>query len=177
MKATVVFLLLLTGLVNGQVNNKLLKDNGVYLTAKDYQDRLLTHAFNKTKGIKFLENKKLLIVIKSFDSSYLFYYDQVWGYRKDGVDWRVFNELVYQVDQTNKICIYSLPPCVACLTTPPLYFSVDLNSPLHPLTRNYLTNAYHANTGFVNKIRELPWTTSVMKRDKKTHQYRFIDWL
>jgi hypothetical protein len=177
MKAIVVVLLLLTGLANGQINRKSLKDNGIYITAKDFHDGLLTHAFNKAKDIKFLENKRLFVVIKSMDSSYLYYYDQIWGYRKDGVDWRVFNELTYQVEQTYKICIYSLPVCVACLTTPPFYFSVDLNSPIHPCTRTYLINAYHTNSGFVNKIKQLPWTTSIMKRDKDTHQFKFIDWL
>ncbi|MES2332289.1 MAG: hypothetical protein V4539_21960 [Bacteroidota bacterium] len=177
MKAIVVLLLLQTGTVYSQANNEQLKDNGIYITDRDYNAGILTHGFNKRKGIKLLENKRLFIVIKDIDSSCRYYYDQIWGYRKDGVDWRIFNESGYQVESTGKICIYSLPVCVVCEATQPSYFSVDLTSPIHPLSRNYLMSAYHDKTEFVNKIKQLPWTTSIVKRDKKTHRYEFIAWL
>lgn len=177
MKAIVVILLVLTCTLYGQTTGNALEDNGIYTTAEDYQAGVLTHGFNKRKGIKLFENKRLFIVIKSIDSSYLYYYDQIWGYRKDGVDWRLFNESGYQVESTGKICIYSLPVCVVCEATQPSYFSVDLTSPIHPISRNYLISVYHDKTEFVNKIKRLPWTTSIVKRDKKTHRYQFIDWL
>ena len=177
MKTFTVLLLLVSNIIYGQIADKHVKDNGIYITAKDYLDGVLTHGFDKRKDAKFLENKKSLIIIKHADSTCLFYYDQIWGFRKDGVDWRVFNESEYQVESIGKICIYNLPVCVVCQTIPPSYFSVDLTSPLHPLTRNYLINAFHDDTGFVNKIKQLPWSTSIMKRDKKTHRYRFVDWL
>ncbi|MES2373875.1 MAG: hypothetical protein V4557_14950 [Bacteroidota bacterium] len=177
MKTLVVLLLLVANTIHAQTAGGVLKDNGIYITAKDYSARILTHGFNKRKGIKLLDSKRLFIVIKSIDSSYLYYYDQIWGYRKDGVDWRLFNESGYQVESTGRICIYSLPVCIVCEATQPSYFSVDLTSPIHPLSRNYLISAYHDKTEFVNKIKHLPWTTSIMKRNKNTRNYRFIDWL
>lgn len=177
---TILFLLLLTGIAHAQKAVRKLEDNGIYLTAEDYQNGILTHAFKKTKSIKFNENKKSLISIKSADSSFRFYYDEIWGYRKDEVDWRVVSGSAYQVDQvdqTGKIYIYTLPICVACLTTPPLYFSADLTSPIHPLTRNDLMIVFHSDTGFINKLKQLPWTTSIIKRNKRTGNFRFIEWL
>ncbi|MES2331273.1 MAG: hypothetical protein V4539_16845 [Bacteroidota bacterium] len=177
MKNMFVLLLLLIKLSYGQTYVSPLNDNGIYITAKDFQSGILTHAFNKSKHIKFVENKRLLIVVKDMDSSYLFYYDQIWGYRKDGVDWRLFNGSDYRVVRTKKICIYSTPVCVACLTTAPLNFSIDLTSPIHPLSKHNLKDAYHTNTAFVEKIKKLPWTTSIMKRDKHSGEYQFIKWL
>lgn len=177
MKNLLVLLLLLGKFSYGQTSVSPLNDNGIYITAKDFQSGILTHPFNKCKDIKFLENKRLFIVVKNMDSSYLFYYDQIWGYRKDGVDWRISGESVYRVGYTGKICIYSTPVCVACLSTQPLYFSVTLSSPLHPLTRKYLTEAYYSNANFVQKINALPWTRSIMKMNHQTHTFRFIEWL
>ncbi len=36
---------------------------------------------------------------------------------------------------------------------------------------------YHSNSAFVQKIKELPLTTSIEKWDKKNHRYQFINWL
>ncbi|NCI52040.1 hypothetical protein GWC95_19100 [Sediminibacterium roseum] len=176
MKNLVVLLLLLANMAQGQTIRKR-PENGVYLTAKDFEAGIVSHGFTSSDDEKLLDNKRGYIVIKQRDSTTRFYFDQLWGYRKEGVDWRLYNEEGYRVESTNKICLYSVPVCVACLTTQPLYFSVDAVSPLHPLSRKNLLDVYHSNKAFVEKIKHLPWTSSIMKKDKATHKFRFIGWL
>lgn len=76
-----------------------------------------------------------------------------------------------------KICIYTLAGCSPCSISPTLYFSSNINSPLHELTRKNLKEVYYANTAFVQKVNDLPFTTSIEKWDKKNSLYEFINWL
>ncbi len=86
MKTFFVLLLLLSHILQAQVSNKDLKDNGIYLSDKDYLNGKLSYGFNKDKGVKFKDIKKLSISIKETDTTFKFYFDEIWGYRKDGID-------------------------------------------------------------------------------------------
>ncbi len=178
MKTILVLSFLVAGMLQAQVPYKNLKENGVYLADTDYLKGTLTYAFNKDEGFKFKENRKLPITIKTSDTIYKLYKDEIWGYRKKGIDWRLFNEEFYRVDYIGKICIYTLPGCSPCsISSATLYFSSNINSPLHQLTKKNLKEVYHTNTAFVQKVKNLPFTTSIEKWDKKNRYYEFINWL
>ncbi|MES2006339.1 MAG: hypothetical protein V4450_17610 [Bacteroidota bacterium] len=171
-----LFVLSVTGITHAQSPPKR-KDNGIYLSYQDYLDGKLTQGFNKADGVHFLENKKHSISIKTRDSTYRFHHDETWGYRENNIDWRIWNEECYRIEYTGKICLYTLPGCLPCYTSATLYFSNNITTALHPLTRKNLVDVYHANTLFVQKIKKLPLTVSLEKLDKETKQYRFISWL
>lgn len=85
MKTILVLSFLVAGMLQAQVPYKNLKDNGVYLSDIDYMKGNLTYAFNKDEGFKFKENRILPITIKTSDTIYKLYQDEVWGYRKKGL--------------------------------------------------------------------------------------------
>ena len=57
------------------------------------------------------------------------------------------------------------------------FFSKDLSSQVHTLSKNDLLEVYHSNASFVEKVRELKWNETIFKWDKKKQQYAFVDWL
>ncbi len=93
-------------MLKAQVPSKNLKDNGVYLSHIDYVKSNLTYGFNEDEGFKFKENQKIPIAIKTSDTTYKFYGDEIWGYRKKGIDWRLFNEDFYKVSYIGKMHLY-----------------------------------------------------------------------
>lgn len=86
MKSILALLFLLSGILQAQVPDKNLKDNGIYLSNTDYLNGRLINGFNKGEGFKFKENRKLPIAIKAAHTTYKFYQDEIWGYRKKGID-------------------------------------------------------------------------------------------
>ena len=154
-----------------------LKDNGVYITSTDFFNKNLKMAFNKNEDIKYHHINKTSIVIKAADSNITFYDNDIWGYRQNKVDWRIFDQEFYEVGYIGAICIYTLPGTPVMDIPDWNYFSVDLSSPLYVLSRKNLVTVYHADTAFVNKIKSLPNTSSIFKWNKKKNRYEFIDWL
>ncbi|MEJ7680297.1 MAG: hypothetical protein WKG06_21070 [Segetibacter sp.] len=82
MKIILVFLFLVPTMLQGQFAYENLKDNGIYLSDTDYIKSKLTCAFNKHEGFKFKENIKLPVTIKTSDTAYRFFNDEIWGFRK-----------------------------------------------------------------------------------------------
>ncbi|OJW30601.1 MAG: hypothetical protein BGO54_21960 [Sphingobacteriales bacterium 46-32] len=151
--------------------------NGIYLSDSDFQKHNLTNGFNKSKSIKLLDNSSHFISIKTDSSKHKFYYDEIWGYRKNGLDWRIYNADSYQVDYVGKVCIYSLVEGMPGNTSRFLYFSTGLNTPIHPISRKTLSAAFHSNTTFMETLKKFPITKSLTKWDKENKCYRFITWL
>jgi len=171
MKSVLLFFYLIAGILQAQIPSNTLKSNGVYLSSEDFIDGKLTLPFNKVDSLKFKENNKLLLGVETAHTTFNFLYDEIWGYRKEGTDWRIFNDEFYQLNYEEKICIYTFPE------SPALYFSKSLTTPLHELTRKNLIAVYNSNAFFVEKINALPLTKSVYKWDRKKKRFQFIDWL
>jgi len=171
MKSVLLLFYLIAGILQAQIPSNALKSNGVYLSSEDFMDGKLTLPFNKEDRLKFKENYRLVLGVKTPDTTFTFLYDEIWGYRKGGIDWRIFNDEFYQLAYAEKICIYTFPG------SPSLYFSKSLTMPLHELTRKNLIAVYNSNVFFVEKINALPLTKSVYKWDREKKRYRFIDWL
>lgn len=163
---------------NGQKSISRLQDNGIYLKDSDYLLHRLTSGFDRQKRYKLIDNRRNYLVAKKDTTEEKFFLDDIWGYRKNGVDWRVCNGECYQVDYVGKICLYEIPGSGAGEGTRTFYyFSSTLSGPVHDITRKNLISVFHDNTYFVNKIRQMPLTRSIFKRDRTTGVFVFVKWL
>ena len=165
---------------NAQKISKADYSNGIYMTDLDYINQHLVNGFNKkSNGNKFIESREHLhqVWIKSTDSTFKFYFDEIWGYRKDGEDWRIYDEVAYRIEDTVKVCIYAVPDFANGAIATSHFFSKNLTSQVHTLSKNDLLEVYHSNTAFVEKVKGLKWDETIFKWDKKKQQYAFVDWL
>ncbi len=155
-------------------------ENGIYLTLRNYTEANLFLPFiNNSQGSKFREpiGHPNEIWIKTEDSTYKFYFEDIWGYRREGIDWRIYNNNAYRIEDTSQICIYSMPTFITYTPGITNFFSKDLAAPIHPLERKELVEVYHSNQSFIDHINKLPWYESIMKWDKNKHQFEFLNWL
>jgi len=174
----IITLVLICSASYAQDNTPAFPDNGVYLKDSDYVLHKITSGFNREKRYKLNDNKRDYLIVKRDTMEQKFFLDDIWGYRKNGIDWRVCNGECYQVDYTGKVCIYEIPGNgVGEGTRTFYYFSSTLSSPVHDVTKKNLINAFHDNISFVNRIRQMPLTRSIFKRNKRTGHFVFVEWL
>lgn len=167
---------------NSQEIRHAIAANGIYLTEDDFVHHKLIMAFEKNdkQGMRFrtplTHNRELWV--KTKDSTYKFFNDDIWGYRENNNDERIYSDEDYKVEYIGKIIIYSTPSDPTTEGTSwTSYFSRDLHSPVHELSKKNLIETYHDNPHFVERIKKLNWTQSIFKINKETGEYRFIDWL
>lgn len=172
------FILSLSISINAQTHRSSIASNGIYLTDSDYLQHRLTDSFNRQDHCKLNVNKKDYVLLKTDTAVHKFYYDDIWGFRKDGEDWRIFNGDYYKVDYQGKLILYDVPgtgQSEGIRTTH--YFSSSLLSPVYPISKRNLIKVYHDNPGFVEKVESLSMTQSIFKWDKIHHNYLFVSWL
>lgn len=178
MKYFLLFIFLPIQSLDAQLHSYKLKDYGVYLSDSDFVKSCLTKAFDNGEGLKMKEDKNVGIKIKTHDTVYTYYADDIWGYRENGIDWRLSNGKSYRIDYYNKaICIYTIPGSSVPFTPDWSYFSAGLTDPIHELSRKNLKIVFRTDKLFVNRIDDLPEIKSIFKWDKIKRRYLFIDWL
>lgn len=179
MKYNMLYVLLLMNVVGSTQGKPSIPDNGVYLSDSDFLHRQLKDGFAGEKGSRLNDNRKNYLLVKTANIRDTFYFDNIWGYRKDGGDWRVYNGEYYKVDFINeKICLYDVPGTGQSegIRTR-YYFSVSPGSPVHHLAKRELLAAYSGNRAFCEKIKDLSWARSILKWDKERQNYVFVGWL
>lgn len=174
------FLFLLLGFAAaGNAQEKSPAENGVYLSDSDFLMHRLKDGFDHQKGNRLNDNKRDFLIVKTGNTRDTFYFDHIWGFRKDGVDLRVYGKEYYEVTFVNdKICLYDLPgtgQSEGIRSTH--YFSESLSSPVRHLTRQNLLSVYHDNDSFTKRIKEMSFTRSIFRWDKKNSNYAFVSWL
>ncbi len=173
-----LMLLLLCTSLNAQTVQPTLEQNGIYAKDSDYLHHHLTNGFDNKKNYKLNDNKKNFLLVKRDSVTEKYYYDDIWGYRKNGVDWRIYNNDYYKVDYAGKIWLYEMPGYGASEgARVSHYFSRSASGAIHPITKKNLIDAYHDRTEFVNKIHQLPLTRSIFKWDKEHNNFLFVSWL
>lgn len=178
MKTLIVFLgLILSTELEGQVIKERILSNGIYLSDSDYIRHHFVYGFNKKKGRKLRDNDLYTISIKMDAQTYKFYHDEIWGYRKDDIDWRIYDRDSYRIDYVGKVCVYTLYDGMPGSISSFSYFSTDLKAPLHFLNRKNLVTIFHSNKNFVERLQNFPITKSITKWDKVNRCYRFVNWL
>ncbi|QIP16449.1 hypothetical protein G8759_29295 [Spirosoma aureum] len=127
-------------------------DNGVYLSGTDFSNHKLTDGFDDgqpgyrlrdetfQRGIKIDQPNAPEAKIPLTD---------LWGERKQGVDYRSFEGDFYRVEHTDRIFIYSKPANSWLTGGGPAYpatlyyFSREANSPIHLITSENLKDIYY----------------------------------
>ena len=156
-------------------------ENGIYRSDTDFVHHKLILPFNKSNshGTRF---KSPLghyneLWLKTKDSTYKFYNDDIWGYRKRGEDFRIYENEIYKINYTGKIVIYTIYSTPGNGNGITSYFSKTLTSPAYYLSKKMLREVYHADKRFLQKIDEMKWNSSIYKWNKGKGYYEFIDWL
>jgi hypothetical protein len=164
--------------VIAQQNQNADADNGIYLSAADFTQHKIHLPFHKSEGtLKSPLGHYHELWLKTKDSIYKFYDDDIWGYRENKEDYRIFKSDPYKIGYAGKIIIYTIPSTPGNGTGSTIFFSKDIDSPVHSLTKQKLMDAYHENIGFVEKLKKMKWNKSIFKWNKTTGHYEFIDWL
>ena len=153
-------------------------DNGIYLSDTDFIQHNLNLPFHKSEG----EFKSPLghyheLWLKTKDSTYKFYDDDIWGYRENKEDYRIFKSDPYKINYSGKIIIYTIPSTPGNGTGSTIFFSKNIDSPVHSLTKKKLMDVYHTDKTFLGKLKSLKWDESIFKWNKQLNHFAFIDWL
>ena len=183
MKTLLICLCFLSFMAHSQSISNSLSAYGVYVSASDYAAHDLTDGFSiKDNTHKLRDEVTHHVYIDNNGSSHRYSYDSIWGFRKEGKDWRIFNYRIYNLVYSGKAFVY-VRPTKTDFSQPGLtrfettFFSATPDSPVYLLTQENLSLVFAGNPSFVKKLTSLPASYNVAKKDKATGQYQFISWL
>jgi len=183
MKSILACLVLVAAIAHAQDKVSSIPSYGIYTSASDFNSHHLTDAFAVVDSKHKLKDEVTHQVdVVNNGTAHKYSYDSIWGFRRKGDDWRIFDNHIYKVVYTGKACVYirptktdfSVPGLTRFETT---YFSVTLDSPVYPLTQSNLLVVYKNDSSLVNKVNVLPPSALVTKTDKSSGMYEFISWL
>jgi len=156
-------------------------ENGIYISDTDFINHKLIFPFNKSKSKDTVFKNPIghyhELWLKTKDSTYKFFDDDIWGYRENGNEYRLYKSDPYKIDYTGRIIIYTIPSTPGNGSGSTIFFSKDFKAPIYDLTKKRLLEAYHSDTAFVQRVRKLKWNESIYKWNKKLQRYEFIGWL
>jgi len=145
-RSIIIILIFLFGFCTGLIGQKI--NEGVYLSANDFKNGKISYADNHSKEkyklyLNEIINTSLVKIIKG-DSIILLKKDSIFGYRDEENNcYRFYNKNAYRIiNPSERILLYSrisldgVPKYSHFVTN--YYFSVNINSPLYPLTKKYL---------------------------------------
>lgn len=127
-------------------------DNGIYLSATDFATHKLTDGFDKGQpGYSIREEtfQRALKIDQPNAPEEKLLLTNLWGERKEGVDYRSFDGDLYRVEHADKIFIYSKPTSVwitgsgGFYPATQYYFSRKADSPIHLITSDNLKDIYY----------------------------------
>ena len=132
---------------------------GLYRTTQDYLNHKLSYSASndQIKVNGFLGGSKVLVVHNG--ETKIIAKSEVFGYRKDGKDFRLFNKGEYKILSSNGIVIYSKTSLVQQGKGPKptelFYFSENATSPVLSLTIANLESVYAKNQKFMYAVESL----------------------
>ena len=141
-------------LSRAQQNTELvaMPDNGVYLSANDFANRVVADGFDDSQPGYHLRDETLKNAVKITrpnEQALEIPVSNVWGERKQGTDYRDFDGDIYRVEHADRIYLYSKPvrfSDIGGLTSTSsvqYYFSREANSPIHLITADNLKEIYY----------------------------------
>lgn len=183
MKFLLVLIAFAAMTVQAQDNNVL--SNGIYKSAADFNAHVLSYSFNKPNHRnKIIDKVTHHVYVRKNDSSVKYKYMDIWGFRKNNRDWRIFDDTLFQVVYTGKVYVYIIPTKTDYSVDDDGYtrfqttwFSVTASSPVFELTRFNLLNVYGNNSSLLKKLSGMSENATVDKKDKATGDYKFVSWL
>lgn len=180
MKQFILFSFILIGCnLFGQSDAVPIAKNGIYYTSADFISKHLSFGYNNAKEDQIKFKNPLghyhQLWVKTKDSLYKFYDTDIWGYRQNEVDYRLYSGEMYEVNYVGNICIYYLPIISNGSSGYFTCFSANLNSAVMELNKENLMEAFHSKTSFITKIKQMKG--GLYKMNKEKNRYLFIDWL
>lgn len=138
-------------------------DNGIYLSANDFTNHIVTDGFNDTQtGYRLHDElfKPAVKIVQPTKGEIEIPDAQLWGERKKGVDFRRFNGDLYKVEHADRIYIYSKPLNLSVSgqtsnSSVTYYFSRQPNSPIHAINADNLKDIYYDQPGRATAFDEL----------------------
>ncbi len=130
---------------------------GIYLSGADFNSNKMAFSKEKKKKCKIKLHDfsyKNYVTVKYCDSVYTFKKDSIFGYKDNsGVSHRFYGKDIYPiVNQGEQILLYRVEKVTGDTKNRQVYinyyFSKDANSPILPLTINYLERAFSDNKSF-----------------------------
>ncbi len=147
----------------GQNLAQKIPQNGIYQTATDFLTRKLTNGFFSSKINKLNDNNKS-IRIEREDKRTVYESSEIWGFRKNGKDYRVFEKEFYKIDEVGPVVIYTIQDYLSAEQPIMFYyrfFSKDMNAPIVALTRRKLKRHFANDSAVINKINSFPKNRSL----------------
>ncbi|MBV8389970.1 MAG: hypothetical protein JO080_09250 [Mucilaginibacter sp.] len=155
--------------------------NGVYLTENDYVNHKLSYGYdpNNAQGNKiilndFLEGKNVTVVINS--KKQVLPKNELFGYRKDGHDYRFQDNKVYEIVDSEGFYLYTHDKLVqngkGLKPVKEFYFSIKANSEIVQLTQQNIDKAFASNYKFRLQVQaDLPTDQALGTYDKALNKY------
>lgn len=151
--------------------------SGIYLTVDDYLKRKLSLAYRcgaRKSRIKI--NSKPTISIVRHSVRHRFYKNEIFGFKKCGVDYRLYAGEYFEILSSKWLYLYKytyeeeVGRNVRILTK--YYFSQTAESILFPLTRHYLEWVFRDNKKLIDFLRDSVNAEDLLiQLDKFTNMY------
>ncbi len=133
---------------------------GLYLTLQDYMNHKLSYT---TVGNDKLKVSSLFgsstVVLTHDGKKQVFEKSEIFGYSKDGQDYRFFNNVEYRILSAKGLLIYSHSTLVqqgkGPKPTEQYYFSSGLSDPIQPLTIANIKDVYAKHPKFTYAVESL----------------------
>jgi len=156
--ATLLFLMCgVRGKNRFAVRSALPDSSGVYLTLDDFLHKRLSISYNcgaKRSRIRIHHRPQISVVRNSV--RHTFQLNQIFGFRKCGVDYRAYGDRHFEILSARKIFLYKYTYEEEIgshfRTRTSYYFSETAGSTLFPLTRHYLKWLFRSDEEFVQLI-------------------------
>ncbi|WP_294822772.1 hypothetical protein [uncultured Flavobacterium sp.] len=177
MLRAILFLFLLAPVAQGQTSQLY----GVYLTAEDFAAEKLASGFDAIGTNDFDDSSQQFLRITLDSIAVIYDYKKIWGFRKKGVDWRIYDGDIFEVSyRGNDIIIYTLPGYLSYdqpIVYDTRFFSTDASGKLLPLTKRNLKRIYGQRAGFIEKMDSLPRPATVAQWNRECRCYPVSQWL
>jgi hypothetical protein len=132
---------------------------GLYLTRQDYLDHKLSYGADgdKIKVGGLFETNNVVLIHEG--KKQVFSKNEIFGYSRDGIDYRFFNDAEYRILENRGLTIYSRTTLVqqgkGPKPTEQYYFSSNLSSAILPLSIANIENVFAKNQKFVYAVQSL----------------------
>jgi hypothetical protein len=126
---------------------------GIYLTEQDYKSNKLTYPLKENDKLQlneFLDGKNINLVYQG--KKIKLSKDEIFGYRLNDQDFRIYNKEAYHIIDTAGFMLYKRQKLTqrtkGYLPVETYFYSVNLKQPVLRLTIENLWNSFPGQTGF-----------------------------
>jgi len=151
---------------------------GIYLTEQDYKSNKLSYTLKENDKLQlneFLNGKNINLVYQGKKIKLV--KDEIFGYRLNKLDFRIYHNEAYQIMDTAGFMLYKRQKLTqqtkGYLPVETYFYSVNLKQPVLRLTVENLWNSFPGQTGFRYSVQNnFKQDSELGAYDKLTSQYK-----